>query len=130
MTLTLQGTTVSRTPTLNGGLSVAPTAQPNHTSSRASVDSAVAAWRREIDNFYVAMKQFPSNDGETILMSLSAFSARANEIRLALVRTETRQYTAFRTKEIDPFIEEVDRQFKVWSRFQSVRQMEWEVSRG
>jgi len=110
---------------LNGGLS---TGSP--VSSRDSYSDSIAAWRKELDEFFRIMKSFSRETADTIFMSLAAFSARASEIRGLLIRSDNRQYTAFRTKEIDPFIEEVDRQFKLWSRQLSFMQMEWEASKG
>lgn len=90
----------------------------------------VSAWRNEFDSYYQQMHLFREMEIDEILMALSAFSARASEIRSQLVRVDTRLHTAFRTKEVDPFLEEVDRQFKLWSRVQSVRDMDFRLSGG
>lgn len=76
------------------------------------------------------MREFARSDLAEILMQLAAFTAYGSELRGQIQRADTRRLQAFRTKELDPFIDECDRQFKVWSRVQSVRQMEWDTSKG
>lgn len=90
----------------------------------------VAAWRIEFDSYYQQMHLFREMEIDEILMALSAFSARASEIRSHLVRVDNRLNTAFRTKEVDPFLTEVDRQFRTWSRIQAVREMDFRLSGG
>jgi len=87
--------------------------------------------RGEIDEYYVAMRGFRENDPADNLVFISGFTARASQIRSNIVRvTEDRYIQNFRTKELDPFLTECDRQFKVWSRLISAFQLEWETSRG
>lgn len=90
----------------------------------------ITAWRQEIDSFYGVIRQFNSYDSVEVMRNLSAMSARASEMRTRLVRTDNRRAVTFRTKEIDPFLEEVDRQFKIHSRIVAIQQQEWEISRG
>jgi hypothetical protein len=84
-------------------------------------------WRAELDEFYDIMNGF-GDDEDGIFRSLSAMSARASQIRSRVVRKENRQLQVFRTQEIDPFLKECDRQFKIWSREHSVSQFEWETT--
>ena len=85
-------------------------------------------WRRELDKFYEIMSEFAQNE-ETIFQDLSAMSARASEIRTNVVRAENKALQVFRTQEIDPFLKECDRQFKLWSRVLSYSQYELELTR-
>lgn len=87
-------------------------------------------WRSELDSYYSEMRKFESMDPVEVFLRLSAFSARASEIRSVIVRSENRRHTSFRTQEIDPFIDECDRQFKLHSRIQSTREMEFRISGG
>lgn len=84
-------------------------------------------WRAELDEFYGIMNNF-GDDEDGIFRSLSAMSARASQIRSQVVRKENRALQVFRTQEIDPFLKECDRQFKIWSREHSVSQFEWETT--
>lgn len=90
----------------------------------------IDAWRAELDEFYASMQQFESYEVDEIFMRLAAFSARASEIRTNLVRMQSRASNALRTQEIDPFLTECDRQFKLWSRIQAVKTLDWEITRG
>lgn len=85
-------------------------------------------WREELDHFYDIMNDF-GGDEEDIFRNLSAMSARASQIRSLVVRQENRVLQTFRTQEIDPFLKECERQFKIWSRVFSVSQFEWEQTR-
>lgn len=86
--------------------------------------------RNELDGYYKKMIEFPTMEADEIFMQLSSFTARMSYIRSAIMRSDNRLLVALRTKEIDPFINECDRQFKIWSRTFSVQTMEYETSRG
>lgn len=90
----------------------------------------ILSWRQEIDNYYDEMRAFNSCDITEILRKLSSMSARMSAIRSQLVRSPKRVAAAFRTQEVDPFLEECDRQFKIWSRFQAVMTLEWDMAKG
>lgn len=94
------------------------------------VNDAVLIIQSEINDYLTRLKELNSQPATEVFMTLSAISARLAEIRNRLVRTETRRFVALRTREVDPLIEEVDRQFKMHSRIASVRQMEWDATTG
>lgn len=106
-----------------------PKMPPPRVSSQRD-NSSVTGWRQELDDFYSIMAEFSGYEVDEILAHLSSFSARMSAIRTQIVRSESRSLNSFRTKEIDPFLEECDRQYKIWSRQQAVRQFDWEVTRG
>lgn len=84
----------------------------------------------EMGSYYQTMKQFNDMEPTDVLQALSSFSARASEIRSMLQRVDSKRSYALRTKHIDPFIEECDRQFKVHSRIQSIRETDYKLARG
>lgn len=91
----------------------------------------IAALRLELDRYYGIMKDFHTGDPRENLMHLSSFTARMSEVRGHIVRESgSKAQQEFRTKEIDPFISECDRQFKIWSRLITYAQFDWETSRG
>ncbi len=90
----------------------------------------LAALRAEVDEYFSLMKRFHEMEPDEIFMKLSSITARAAEIRIALVRRESRRCTALRTKEIDPLIEQVDRQFRMWSRILAVKEIDVRLSGG
>lgn len=94
------------------------------------ISGSIKFWRDEITEYFTEMSKFSSFELGDILIKLSSYSARVSAIRNEVVRSAKRDATAFRTQEIDPFLTECDRQFKIWSRYQAVVQYEWEMSRG
>lgn len=93
-------------------------------------DRDVAMIRGELDAYFRSMQRFGDLEPDQILMVLSSYSARIGELRLQLIRRDTRRSNALRCKEIDPFIEECDRQFKIWSRIVAIREMDFRLSGG
>jgi len=91
----------------------------------------LASLQEELDEFYNEMQQFAGMDPGTVMVKLAAFTARASWIRSLIQRqVENRAWTKFRTTQIEPFIDECERQFRVWSRTFSVQTQEWEMSKG
>lgn len=86
--------------------------------------------RKELDGYYQIMKLFNTGDARENLMYLSSFTSRMSEARSHIIREGGKTLQEFRTKELDPFISECDRQFKIWSRLITYAQFDWETSRG
>lgn len=87
----------------------------------------IAAYRDELDQMYTEMKTFDDFDLGNVFLKLAGWSARASEIRSHLSRHESRQNTAFKSKEIEPFLSEIDRQFRTFSRIQALRESEYKM---
>ncbi len=97
---------------------------------RTSGVGLIPGFQAEIDGYFVQMQDFNEIDVRGILSTLAGMSARISYMRSQVIRNEGRPAAAFRTRQIEPLLEEIDRQFKVWSRYQSVAQMEFDASRG
>lgn len=96
-----------------------------------TVETDINSLRREMDSYYQSMQNFSTGDPRENLMQLSAFSARMSAVRSHIIRNGDGKAEAnFRTKELDPFIAECDRQFKIWSRLITYSQHEFEMARG
>lgn len=80
--------------------------------------------RREIDGYYAEMKGFPNEYPEDIFLKLSSWTARMSEVRGKLTRSSKQAAGRMRIDEVDPFINECDRQFRVHSRRQAVQEMD------
>lgn len=94
-----------------------------------SMDQQIASWREEILGYLEDMKQFHAGtDIKGTLRRLSALSARCTEIRMRIVRSPDKRAQTFRTQEIDYFLAEIDRQYKIWSRVGALMESEWEYS--
>lgn len=90
--------------------------------------TAVEGLRSEIDTFYAQMRTFAQMEPTEIFTDLAAMSARCSEIRCRIVRTKSQRLNNFRTKELDPLLEELDRQFRTWSRLATIRAQEWDMA--
>lgn len=87
-------------------------------------------WREELDGYYELMQEFCALDPHTVFMRLSAMSARASEMRSRLARDDSRRALTLRTREVEPFLDECDRQFKVHSRALTITELEFKMSGG
>lgn len=91
---------------------------------------SIEVYQGELDDYFAEMRGLNGMEPTQVLQKLSSWSARASEIRSQLVRVDSRRSNSFRTREIDPFLEECDRQFRIHSRLQSVRETEWRMAGG
>lgn len=105
--------------------------EPPVSSVRMSAEQLwVLEVRMEIDDYMVMLRKLRSLPPDEVFLELSGITARLAELRLTCVRSESRRLTGLRTREIDPLIEECDRQFRFHSRIQAVRTMEADMTRG
>ena len=89
----------------------------------------IGLWRQELLGYLNRMAKFhEEQDYVSILGDLSAMSARASSMRQLIVRSNNDESKRFRLDEIDPFLKEVDRQFKDYSRSIAVVSQEWNNS--
>jgi len=86
-------------------------------------------WLAEIDGYFSIMEKFGEAEPDQIFSYLSSWTARASHMRSMINRSESKIAQGFRTKQIDPFINECDRQFKLWSRVFSVQSLDWNMQR-
>lgn len=86
--------------------------------------------RDELSGYYERLKKFRDTEPDSVLIEISGISARLTEMRAVLQRQGNANANSLRTKEVDPLIEALDFQFKIHSRLLSVRQLDWEMTRG
>lgn len=86
--------------------------------------------KNEIDTYYKAVKLFHEQEPDEVLRQVSAFTARLLEIRSRLMRSGGVQSTQFRTRELDPLMENLDLQWKLHSRLHSFREFDYKASGG
>lgn len=79
----------------------------------------------ELDEMRTRVVGFVNDDPADVLSAISGLSGRLAEMRAFLHRQNNQRATALRTKEVDPLREELDLQFRVWSR--KIALMEWEL---
>ena len=92
-------------------------------------DEVIAEWRPELLGYLKEMHKFNDlEDSREVLRRLSAFSARASWMRNLAVRSPAKEIQRFRIDELDPFLGEIERQFKFHSRLISANQFEYDLT--
>lgn len=104
----------------------APTPDPTVTAVRSPTFTV----QQELDGYYKRMQQYPSMEPDEVMLDLSGIAARLTEIRSQLVRDGGQRTNALRTREVDPLLEQIDLQFKLHSRIQSIREFDWRMTNG
>lgn len=108
---------------------------PGHADNVASTvppnaeQTFIAFIRDELDSYFVTLKRLNSIPPEEVFAFLSGVSARLVEVRGQCWRSESRRLSGLRVHEVEPLLEEIDRQFRIHSRIQSVRQFELDMVR-
>lgn len=98
--------------------------------SHNSMADEVAKWEAELDEYLGMMLDFSNTDPTTVMEQISSMAARLIQIRCEVVRSENRAKQAFRTKQLDPVLDQIDLQFKIHSRRLSSLTFDWETSKG
>lgn len=107
-----------------------PGREPIRITKNSSLSSELDGYRKEIDGYRKEMCELGARDPSDVFQRIAGWAARVSDIRATVYRDESRRSTAFRTRDIDPFLDQCDFQFKVWSRIQAVREMEYKLTGG
>lgn len=88
--------------------------------------------RQEIDDALEQMREFWMHEPDEVMRLVSGHAARLVEIRVQIQRVEDAYpvWKRVRTKEVEPVLDELQSQFNIASRLVTVRQLDWEMSRG
>lgn len=90
-------------------------------------DQLIAEWRGELSSYLQEMYRFSEiADPLAILKKLSSMGARVRYMQFKLSRAGSRTAKNVLFDEINPFLEEVDLQFRIWSRVGALMKDEWE----
>lgn len=93
-------------------------------------EQVLKEWRPELLGYLKEMFTFHEmDDARDILKLLSAYSARASLMRNLAIRSSINEIIRFRIDEIDPFLVEVERQFKIYSRLITANQFEFDLTK-
>jgi hypothetical protein len=85
----------------------------------------LVSYMQELDSMRATVMSFRTMDPDQVLSEISGISGRLAEMRANLQRNNSQRCTALRTREVDPLREELDLQFRVWSR--KIALLEWEL---
>lgn len=115
-------------------------APPRRVPARTAVRPAVrpdvvdgdpyASARAELAQYRAEMCELGSMEPRDVFMHLSSWHARAAVIRASTYESESRRASAFRSHEVDPFLDACDFQFRLWSRIQATTETEVRLTRG
>jgi len=92
-------------------LGMAPLAVAGHLGEREDI-------QRELDGIAAAIRMMHVKPADQVMRECSAYSSRLTELQVLLARVETidRQYLKVRTQQVERFLSEIDRQYKIASR--------------
>jgi hypothetical protein len=79
----------------------------------------------ELDDMRAQVRRFPDQDPSEVLMTISGIAGRLAEIRAWLLRDNSQRCTQIRTREVDPLRDDLELQFKLFSR--RIALLEWEL---
>jgi hypothetical protein len=79
----------------------------------------------ELDGMRAQVRAFPDQDPSDVLMTISGIAGRLAEIRAWLYRDNSQRCTQIRTREVDPLRDDLDLQFRLFSR--RIAFLEWEL---
>lgn len=117
-----QSFTVQAATPRNGSPAAGPFSAPARATQAAGFYSQTEA---ELDDMRARVRGFPDQDPSDVLMAISGLAGRLAEIRAWLYRDNSQRCTQIRTREVDPLREDLDLQFKLFSR--RIALMEWEL---
>lgn len=99
--------------------------------SSQDIEATLQEYRDELLGYHKMMYKFQQiADPREILLVLSGYSARASWIRFTIIKSPHQKVIRFRIDELDPFLVEIDRQFKIWSRISAIVKDEYDMSKG
>lgn len=87
---------------------------------------------RELDGVALAIRSFGLKQPDQVLRESSAYSARLTELCVLLARHESadRQYLRVRTQQVEKYLQELDRQYKLHSRLVEIQRQDLELMKG
>lgn len=84
----------------------------------------------ELFNYLEEIKEFNSIDPAEVMQKISSFTARLSELKVRALLDGNHSANRLLTKQITPILEELERQFRVHSRLQAIRQHDWDAAKG
>jgi len=102
------------------------------TTANPVVGGSIDSVRKEIDDAFADMKTFLNLEPDEIMRMCGGHSARLSELRVRIQRVEgpLQQWRDLRTKEIEPTLDELQRQYQIASRLHAVREFDLKMMGG
>lgn len=84
----------------------------------------------ELFGYLKEIKTFCSRSPDEVFLTISSITARLTELKVQALMEGSHKANSVLSKQITPILEELERQFRVHSRLQSVRQQDWDIAKG
>lgn len=99
--------------------------EPGHLGPREEIE-------KELDLIAASIRVFYKLPPDLVMRQAAGYTARLTELCVLLHRVEglSREYTRIRTQQVERFLAELDRQFKVASRLIEVNRQDIDALRG
>lgn len=116
------------TPNGNGSRPVIPS--PGLAPVGADERRVLGGFIEEVNAYYQAIKTFHEQEPDEVLLQCSAYHARLTEIRGLLQRSSSARATQLRTREVDPLMHSIEKQFDIHSRLLTSRDLDFRMAGG
>lgn len=109
-----------------------PMAGPNLSAVNPVVGRSILDVRSEVDDAFADAKTFHNREPDEIMRMAGGHSARLSELRVKIMRIEDMdpKWRNVRAREIEPCLDELQRQYQIASRLHSVRELDWKMEAG
>lgn len=96
------------------------------------VGGSIDSVRQEVDDAFEDMKTCHQNEPDWCMRIISGHSARLSELRGRVQRIEDYApgWTQLRTREVEPALRELERQYENASRRHTMREFDWKMEQG
>lgn len=96
------------------------------------IGGSIQTVRGEIDDAFEDMRTFHNLEPDECMRLTGGHSARLSEIRVRIMRVEDwdREWRNIRLREVEPALEELERQWRNASRLLSARELDWRMESG
>lgn len=111
---------------------VSPLAAVSLSAVDPVVGSSVDGVRGEIDDAFADMRTFHNREPDEVFRLISGHSARLAELRGRIARVEgiSRHWGPVRAREVEPALDELQKQYLIASRQLTVRELDWRMETG
>lgn len=119
-------------PSMSTSAARPPTNGSTPVLAQAGADERAVLQRylKELDEYYVVVKDFHSGEPAEVLQLVAGISGRLCEMRALLQRSGSTLAAKLRTREVEPLMDQLDLQFRIASRLLSVKDFEFRASGG
>lgn len=129
---TIQMETSPQVQTVRQPSAASPLGALDITAVDPTVGHSIEQVREEVDEVFKDARSFYNREPDEVMRLIAGHSARLAELRVRIHRVENiqRQWQAVRTREIEPAMDELQKQFQLASRLLTVRELDFKMETG